>query len=473
MTASEDNFADRLCALLTQITSGTCPITEEMIQEEQDPNNASMLAGLQLLWEDLNYQAARRSVAEAELRAREARYRALFAQARVSIWDCDLEPVRKTLAEHPATTWTLGEAVDVIKRARLTSVNHQTLSQFGVRTVGELQDRLDAIFTEASLDLLSHVLVNVAAGERRFETEGLLTTVAGAPMHVVLGISRATEDYSQSIITISDVTPIHQARLAAQENARLRTDELGRVSNEVERLFHAVSHDLRSPLRSVINLVEWAHEDLDARELEAVGKHLEMIQRRVHRLDTMLNDLLSFAHIGRAELPAEEVDVNDLMAELTSAMVSLPEGFEVDWGALPALKTQKTLLSQVLLNLLTNAVKHHEGPAGRVHVSHRWLDCGTSEFSVADNGPGIPAKFRERVFGMFQTLKPRDQIEGSGMGLAFVNKVVLHRGGEIHVTDTPGGGATFVFTWPGASVTRSGAPDHHEEAAPKDRRDAS
>ena len=240
---------------------------------------------------------------------------------------------------------------------------------------------------------------------------------------------------------------MHAARQAAQKLAQLRADELARVTHEVERLFHAVSHDLRAPLRSVVNLAEWAEEDLADGAVDEVKHHLGMLRHRVLRLDTMLNDLLSFARVGRAEHPVEEVDVAALLSDLVGGMVTFPAGFQLAWGSMPVLVTQKTLLPQVLLNLIPNSLKHHDKPSGKIDVRHE-LREGIHHFAVADDGPGIPEAYRERVFGMFATLKPRDQVEGSGMGLAFVHKLITSRGGTIRVLDTPGGGATFEFSWP-------------------------
>jgi signal transduction histidine kinase len=103
----------------------------------------------------------------------------------------------------------------------------------------------------------------------------------------------------------------------------------------------------------------------------------------------------------------------------------------------------------VLRNLINNAIKHHDGLSGRVDVKARALD-GWVEFSVCDDGPGIAPEYHERIFQMFQTLRPRDEVEGSGMGLAIVKKAVEEKGGRIRVESEAGRGACFVFTWPKA-----------------------
>jgi signal transduction histidine kinase len=104
-------------------------------------------------------------------------------------------------------------------------------------------------------------------------------------------------------------------------------------------------------------------------------------------------------------------------------------------------------LQQVLINLISNALKHHDKKTGRIDVSVE--DMGTMfRFSVKDDGPGIPPQYHEQIFKMFQTLKPRDQVEGSGMGLAMVRKHIDVVCGELHLESIVGQGSTFIFTWP-------------------------
>ena len=116
-------------------------------------------------------------------------------------------------------------------------------------------------------------------------------------------------------------------------------------------------------------------------------------------------------------------------------------------GPMPTFRTYPVPLEQVLRNLIGNAVKHHPGPQGSIAVSCE--DRGNHYlFSIADDGEGIPAEYAQRVFEMFQTLKPRDSMESTGIGLAIVKKIVTAKGGRAWVDSAVGRGATFSFTWP-------------------------
>jgi signal transduction histidine kinase len=122
---------------------------------------------------------------------------------------------------------------------------------------------------------------------------------------------------------------------------------------------------------------------------------------------------------------------------------------------LPVFRTRKVPLELVLRNLISNAIKHHDKPAGLIEISAK-LNDGFVEFVVKDNGPGIAPEHQQRVFGMFQTLKPRDEIEGSGIGLALIKKAVETVGGKVGVESDGKNGSLFRFTWP-LNVVRESA----------------
>jgi signal transduction histidine kinase len=176
---------------------------------------------------------------------------------------------------------------------------------------------------------------------------------------------------------------------------------------------------------------------------------MDLLKSRVRRLEGLLDDLLAYSRAGRGETASELIDTKELVDELT-LLVSPPQGFSIVGSeALPTIQTDRVPLTQVVLNLIGNAIKHHDRPEN----GHVWIEALTLphsiKFTVTDDGPGIPERFRERVFGMFQTLKPRDEVEGSGMGLAIVRKLVDYQGGKIWLTEGRAGqGLSVHFIWP-------------------------
>jgi signal transduction histidine kinase len=443
MSASGD-FADRVADYLQEISSGHLSVTDEMIEEEADPNEAALLMGLVMLHEQLSFQSDQRRQAEEELASREARYRALFDRAKISIWDCDLSKTQEQLQK-----LAVGE-LDALDDARveqlstavvINAVNDETLRLLGAAEGGDLT--AEGVFGPRSIPMMREVWRSMGRGETHVEHEGWVHRLDGEPIQVLAGVT--LHEDTLAILTLADLSN-HAARVEAEERAKDHATELARVNEEVERLFYAVSHDMRAPLRAVQNLANWALEDIEAGAVDEVPKHLSKMDERIQRLDQMMNDLLSYARIGRTTSDVEAIDVGDVLDEV-QVMAGLPDGFSLSWGTTPTLRTYRTLLSQVFLNLIGNAVKHHDKRQGRITVSADVTDS-TVTFRVIDDGPGIPSRYRQKVFGLFSTLRPRDVVEGSGMGLAFVHKVVTKVGGEITIEGDDQRGTTFKFTWP-------------------------
>ncbi len=269
----------------------------------------------------------------------------------------------------------------------------------------------------------------------------LLVDAAGRP-HKLVG-------------TMQDITE----RKLLEDELELRTTELRRSNAELEHFAYAASHDLRAPLRAITELSAWLVEDLGDQLPERPREYLALIRRRVGRMDRLLTDLLDFARVGRADEKTEVVNTTELIDELRQ-LVSGRSRIVIDTcGELPTFTTARAPLKSVFLNLLDNAIKHHDRPDGRIEI--RSFDWGMyHEFTITDDGPGIPPDMHKRVFEMFRTLRPRDQVEGSGLGLSIVQKIVETAGGQITLDSTPvERGATFRFTWPKAWHTPSAQPD--------------
>ncbi|MBK8696154.1 MAG: PAS domain-containing protein [Deltaproteobacteria bacterium] len=243
-------------------------------------------------------------------------------------------------------------------------------------------------------------------------------------------------------VIFEDVTE----RLRMTERLDHHVRELERSNRELDDFAYVTSHDLKSPLRDVRNLVSWIVEDVGDALPPASAQHLKLVNDRVRRMEQLLDDLLEFSRVGRV---AEEPRTFTIREVLDSVLTLDPPrpGFSVTFeGDDVTICTPRMPFEKVLRNLVGNAIKHHDRPDGRVEVSAA-LEGERVRVRVADDGPGIRQEFHERVFRMFQTLRPRDEVEGSGVGLAIVKKSVEVFGGQVHV-ESAGRGAAVVFTWP-------------------------
>ena len=226
-----------------------------------------------------------------------------------------------------------------------------------------------------------------------------------------------------------------------------QSDELVRSNRDLEQFAYVASHDLKAPLRAIEVLVQWLNEDLSDHEGGEVQENLGLLRQRTQRLNRLLDDLLEYSRAGRRVGSRTTVDTAELVADI-GTLLSPPDGMKVVAdSSLPTIDAYHAPLEQVLRNLINNAIKHHPSQTGTVKVSA--VDQGNAIlFAVEDDGAGIPEEYAEKVFKMFQTLQPRDEREGSGMGLAIVKRIIDWQGGRIWFHAGPGGkGTVFKFIW--------------------------
>jgi signal transduction histidine kinase len=233
----------------------------------------------------------------------------------------------------------------------------------------------------------------------------------------------------------------------ARENDTL-SGQVDDLRQELARFVYIASHDLRAPLRAIKSLAEWIAEDVGPDSSEETGEHLQLLRARVDRMDAYLVALLEYSRVGRMPVPVERVDAGALVKEVIAdleAPATMTFDVAVDGDVAP-FETPRASLERVLLQVVGNAVGHHDRPDGRVEVRVNKRD-GKLCFEVSDDGPGIAPKHHGRVFELFQTLCRRDEIGGCGMGLPLAKKIVETSGGSIELS-SEGRGTTVRFTWP-------------------------
>lgn len=219
------------------------------------------------------------------------------------------------------------------------------------------------------------------------------------------------------------------------------------VNKELESFSYSVSHDLRAPLRAINGYAQMLNEDHGAK-LDAEGKRvLQIIRFNATKMGTLIDDLLAFSRLGRKEIQKKTVDMNELAeGVLREFNRSVTHQAEITIGNLHPVKCDYGLIHQVLFNLLSNAVKYSskkERPQVSVTSEEK---NGEVIFSVKDNGAGFNMNYYNKLFGVFQRLHTQDEFEGTGVGLAIVQRIIAKHGGKVWAEGKLNGGAAFHFT---------------------------
>ena len=238
---------------------------------------------------------------------------------------------------------------------------------------------------------------------------------------------------------------LERAELFAKE--RDTRHALERTHAELESLVYSFSHDLKSPLISLLGYMDYLRSDYGDR-LDATATHyLDRMGASAVYMTELIQDLLELSRIGRTDTSTEEVALEPLIRDIATGMQTAYPDVRVDIGDLPAIRANGLRARQLFTNLLENAAKHGGRPDLTITVRCRRAPAGTGYIEVSDNGNGIPAEYRERVFGIFERLEHSDAAAGTGMGLAICRKIVEQLNGHISIVDGDGG-ATFQIELP-------------------------
>jgi len=240
-------------------------------------------------------------------------------------------------------------------------------------------------------------------------------------------------------------TDRNQAEVALRQNA----EDLARSNAELQQFAYIASHDLQEPLRMVSSYTQLLGRRYKGKLDAEADEFIEYAVDGAQRMQSLINDLLAYSRVGTDVIALEPIDFNvPLNRAVSNLQATIRESQAlVTHGPLPTVRADASQLTQVLQNLIGNAIKFHGEDPPRIHVSTQ-LEDHTWVFSVADNGLGIAPQYADRIFDVFQRLHTRDQYSGTGIGLAICKKVVERHGGQIWVESEPGKGATFYFRIP-------------------------
>lgn len=264
---------------------------------------------------------------------------------------------------------------------------------------------------------------------------------------VIVGWATVSRNISERRRMIKE---LEQLNADLEQKVRIRTTELESSNKELEAFSYSVSHDLRAPLRHISGYVNLLNDQFQDSLPEKAGHYLDVITDSAKQMGTLIDDLLQFSRIGRQELQRVEVDMNALVREEIEKLTSQNTGRKILWKVadLPRVRGDYTLLKQVWMNLLDNAVKYSkykDNPkieVGCTSEQDRWV------FFVRDNGVGFDMQYASKLFGVFQRMHSSAEFEGTGIGLANVQEIIHKHSGRVWASAQPDKGATFYFELP-------------------------
>ena len=345
----------------------------------------------------------------------------------------------------PPTTWVSYE-----------SVSGDAFRQGEPIVVNDYGEHAHAVATGVSRGIGSAIALPVKNSEG---TMGVLDLISGEPNHF-------TPERVKALLVVGDGLGMLMANARLYELLQQHADELARSNAELEQFAYVASHDLQEPLRSIVGFTGFLSRRYGGQLGEHADRYISRIVNASMRMQTQIEDLLTYSRVGRHVEDLVPTDCDTIVAqEIGNLRAAIQEaGAAVTHEPLPTVMAHSSLVSQLLRNLIGNAIKFRRDGLAHVHVSaqqtnREWV------FSVKDDGIGIELQFADRIFSIFQRLHTRDEYPGTGIGLAVCKKAVDRLGGRIWVDSDPGGGSIFYFT-----VPIPGSVETAIEYSPSDKR---
>jgi len=300
-------------------------------------------------------------------------------------------------------------------------------------------ERIDAQRTAARRE--------VETAERLHERLAVLENTYRAILNILEDVNverNKLDDTRRALINILEDVETERANA---ERARLLLEA---SNKELESFSYSVSHDLRAPLRAISGFSAAVLEDYEKVVGEEGKRYLRLIAENAHKMGRLIDDLLNFSRLGRKQLVKSEIDISALARRVAAELSADAAGRAIEFNIsdMPAARGDKAMIEQVVVNLLSNAVKFTRGREVAVVDFGCYNNKGETVFYVKDNGVGFDMRYVDKLFGVFQRLHSVDEFEGTGVGLALVNRIITRHGGRAWAEGEVGKGATFYFTLP-------------------------
>jgi len=303
------------------------------------------------------------------------------------------------------------------------------------RFIRDIERRLTMVYTDLKTEIQKRCSVEEELRKHRDNLEDLVR-------HRTVELETTNQHLSQEI---DDRLAAENALSDLNKELEHTIGQLHAANSDLKDFLRVAAHDLKAPIRAVGTLADWICDDCKDRIGEDSKTHLNLLSNRAQRLSRHVDRILEYSDISSVTRSACRTDLNGVVQEVIRS-IAPPQGIDILVETeLPTITVDRTRMVQIFEELLGNAVKYMGKPAGTVKIGCV-REGDLWKFSVSDDGPGIEERFFARIFEMFRTLAPRDEIEGTGMGLSIVKRIVEIYGGTIWVESVVGRGSTFFFT---------------------------
>jgi PAS domain S-box-containing protein len=374
------------------------------------------------------------AMAKDALRASEARFRSLVETSSDWVWEVD---------GSGAYTYASPKVTELLGYTPEEMIGKTAFDFMSLEEVNRVSSVFrDAVANKKPFERLENTALHKDGRSVVLETSGVPFFDEAGKLLGYRGVDRDITERRRA------EEEIRRLNVELEQRVVERTAELETAVKELEAFSYSVSHDLRAPLRTMGGFTRILLQDFGSKLPPDVSRYVSTIHENSQRMGRLVDALLDFSRLSRQPLDKQPVSMEELVRQALQDLDEEQRGrsIEIVIGALPASQGDPTLLRQVWINLISNALKFsREQPAARIEIGCGERD-GKHVYFVRDNGVGFDMQYADKLFGVFQRLHRNDEFEGTGIGLAIVQRIIRRHGGQVWTEARPGAGATFYFT---------------------------
>ncbi|MGE5429951.1 MAG: PAS domain S-box protein [Syntrophomonadaceae bacterium] len=410
------------------------------------------------------------------LQDNEKRYKSLFEYSPISIWEEDFSIIKSHIDLLKTTGITdfrdylekyPEEVTQSIEMVRILDINEATLELFEAEKKEDIINAFPGIAEQESYRVQRESITAIAEGKTRFEVSSVRRTLKGKEIHVYIrwNVAEGFEDtYGKVLVSIVDITELKKTEEALKESneelnklneeledrVKKRTEQLEAANKELEAFSYSVSHDLKAPLRAIDGFSQILLDDYAPQFNPEAKKFLNIISKNAGQMEQLIEDLLSFSKIYNREKNEVVINMDAMVKSITDQVLKDNGSRSILFTIkdLPEAVGDRPMLQQVWINLISNAVKFtKDRETALIEIGGEKRE-NELVYYIKDNGTGFNMEYAYKLFGVFQRLHPASEFEGTGVGLAIVQRILRRHEGKIWAEAEQSKGATFFFSIP-------------------------